>query len=131
MNIFITLVDVACCNCSTHFAMDAALRDQCLAKGGTFYCPNGHAQHYTEPTVPKLKKQLENANKRVAWAEDSAARARVETETIKRQKAAIKGQLTKTRKHIANGVCPCCHRTFKQLARHMDSKHPDFKKAVS
>lgn len=24
------------------------------------------------------------------------------------------------------GMCPCCRRTFKQLAEHMKSKHPDF-----
>ena len=95
-----------------------------------FYCPNGHAQHYTETTVTKLKKQLDNANKRMGWAEDSAARARVEAEDAKRSRAAIKGQLTKTRNRIAHGVCPCCHRTFKQLEAHMSNKHPDFKAVV-
>lgn len=32
-----------------------------------------------------------------------------------------------------HGVCPCCKRTFSQLARHMKTKHPDFKplRAVS
>lgn len=26
---------------------------------------------------------------------------------------------------IGAGICPCCNRTFSQLARHMQSKHPD------
>lgn len=127
----LTLVEETCCNCFTHFAMDSDLRQRRLDEGGTFYCPNGHGQVFSESTVNKLKKQLENANKRVGWAEDSASRARIEAETAKRQKAAIKGQLTKTRNRIANGVCPCCHRTFKQLAAHMSTKHPDFKTVVT
>jgi hypothetical protein len=24
------------------------------------------------------------------------------------------------------GVCPCCNRTFQQLARHMKAKHPGY-----
>lgn len=124
MNITITLAEQACCNCSTHFAMDSNLKEVLLERGGTFYCPNGHGQSYTETEVMRLKKQNDNLNKRIVWAEQEA-------ESAKRKKTAIKGQLTKTRNRIANGVCPCCHRTFKQLAAHIDNKHPDFKKAVA
>ncbi len=34
--------------------------------------------------------------------------------------------MTKVKKRAANGVCPCCNRTFSDLARHMKAKHPDF-----
>lgn len=127
----LTLVEETCCNCLTHFAMDQELYRRAKETGRTFYCPNGHAQHYTETEVQKLKKQNQNLKARVGWAEDDATRARTEASEVRREKAAIKGQLTKTRNRIANGVCPCCHRTFKQLARHIENKHPDFKKAVS
>jgi hypothetical protein len=127
----LTLVEETCCNCFTHFAMDRALHDRSRAEGGTFYCPNGHGQHYTETEVQRLKKQLDNANKRMGWAEDSATRALAEAQQTRREKAAIKGQLTKTRNRIANGVCPCCNRTFQNVARHMTTKHPDFKAVVS
>jgi hypothetical protein len=30
---------------------------------------------------------------------------------------------------VANGVCPCCNRTFQNLARHMAGKHPDYEEA--
>lgn len=30
------------------------------------------------------------------------------------------------RKRASAGVCPCCNRTFSQLARHMQTKHPTF-----
>jgi hypothetical protein len=38
--------------------------------------------------------------------------------------AATKGHLTRTKKRAASGVCPCCRRSFKQLRRHMQNKHP-------
>jgi hypothetical protein len=27
---------------------------------------------------------------------------------------------------VANGVCVCCNRSFKNLAAHMQTKHPEF-----
>lgn len=124
------LVELTCCDCFTHFAMDNDLYRRRLEQGGTFYCPNGHGQHFTETEVKKLQEQNRNLKKQLDWAESSARRARQEVERTKRQKAAIKGQLTKTRKRIANGVCPCCNRTFRNVARHIETKHPDFVEAV-
>lgn len=124
------LVEEVCCNCFTHFAMDSDLRRRRLEQGGTFYCPNGHGQHFTENVVENLKKQNASLSKRAAWAEESAARAREEAERTKREKTAIKGHLTRTRKRIANGICPCCSRTFANVAQHIENKHPDFKEVV-
>lgn len=47
-------------------------------------------------------------------------------ESERRAHAATKGQLTKTKKRIANGVCPCCNRSFANLERHMAGQHPDY-----
>lgn len=54
-------------------------------------------------------------------------------ETIRRQRDDAQESLAKEqrakvrlRKRIAAGVCPCCHRTVSQMARHMKTKHPDF-----
>lgn len=120
------LTEIACCNCLTHFAMDSELNRRAHETGRTFYCPNGHPQVYTTSEVDKLKKQLDNATKRLGWAEASATRATQRATDAERSRAAIKGQLTKTRRRIANGVCPCCNRTFSNVARHMQSKHKDF-----
>jgi hypothetical protein len=36
-----------------------------------------------------------------------------------------KGVVVKTKKRLANGVCPYCNRSgFVQLGRHVNSKHP-------
>lgn len=120
----LTLTEATCAHCGTHFAIDAFLQRQFRENAITFYCPNGHKLWYEISKADELKKENQNLRNRVAWAE-------TEAEQAKKEKTALKGQLTKTRKRIANGVCPCCHRTFKQLAAHMDNKHPDFKAAVA
>ena len=40
---------------------------------------------------------------------------------------ATKGVVTRLKKRAIAGVCPCCNRTFQQLAAHMAHKHPDYK----
>lgn len=47
-------------------------------------------------------------------------------EAAQHQSRAFKGVVTKLKKRAANGVCPCCNRTFVDLARHMAGKHPTF-----
>lgn len=120
----LTLFVETCCNCGTPFGIENSLRDHLLENGNLFYCPNGHAQHYTKrETLEKKIKQLENNLKseteRAEWwkgeAEDKAQQLKV-----------TRCKLTKTQKRVSNGICPCCNRQFVQLTRHMKSKHPEY-----
>lgn len=126
MNSILTLKEVRCIECSTLFGMSDDIYEHRLENGRLFYCPNGHSQYFPkrENELKKLKQEKQSLESQLSWAVQEA-------ESAKREKTALKGQLTKTRNRVANGVCPCCHRTFKQLAAHMDNKHPDFKKAVA
>jgi hypothetical protein len=38
----------------------------------------------------------------------------------------LEKDIKKANRKAKAGVCPCCNRTFKQLADHMKVKHPDF-----
>lgn len=87
----------------------------------SFYCPNGHSQHYTEDEIKKLKDTIASKDRDLEWMRAQKTRA-------ERELSAQKGQVTKIKNRISHGVCPCCKRTFSQLARHMKMKHPDFKK---
>ncbi len=109
-----------CCVCSIRFAMpdDLAARARESSRV-SFYCPAGHCQHYTTDTVHSLRNQVRAAEAALVAAQDQARAAEY------RRRAAV-GQLTKTRRRIANGVCPCCNRTFQNLAGHMASKHPGY-----
>jgi hypothetical protein len=118
-----------CCNCGVTFAFPADLMRMAREKGPnkTFYCPNGHPQHFTTSEVDRLKKQLERKEAELAEAHREAEYQRTLKDIADRATAAQRGVNTKLRKRISAGVCPCCHRTFKQLAAHMKTKHPDFK----
>lgn len=96
-------------------------------RGEEFFCVNGHGQVYTKSENAKLKEQLEKAEqardravKEKEWAEQN-------TRTARRAESIAKGKLKAQSERIKAGVCPCCNRTVSQLARHMKSKHPDWK----
>jgi hypothetical protein len=84
------------------------------------YCPLGHAHVPAGPGAAEVeRRRREQAETRARAIADQLAAEH-------RSHAATKGQLTKTRKRVAAGICPCCHRSFVQLARHMATKHPGF-----
>lgn len=117
-----------CCNCGITFAAPRELVRKWQQTGKSFCCPYGHFQSYGENENSKLKKQLANAKKRTEWAESDAKDARKANQRLRNTVRAEKGAKTKLKKRIANGVCPCCQRSFVNLARHMDSQHKDYGK---
>lgn len=130
-----TVITCAQEGCHIAFGVDAAVRQRWIDSGQRFYCPNGHVQHYRETTVAKLTKQLEaakndvaEATKRELFARANATAERAAREHTQRQLAVRKGINTRLRNRIKHGVCPCCHRTVSQLARHMKTQHPQCNK---
>ncbi len=112
----ITMVSEQCCNCGIIFSMPEAFRNQCKDDNTKyFYCPNGHSQHFAQSTADKLQKQLDR---------EKAEHAR-ELERALEQKREVERQL----KRIHKGTCPCCNRSFENLAKHMKTKHPEIIKA--
>lgn len=114
-----TLTVTECCSCGVEFAVPAHFLKVRQDKGGTFYCPNGHSLSYTKTRVQELEDQLSKSRARAQHLAD-------QKEATERSNRALRGQITKERKRVANGVCPCCHRSFVNLRRHMSGQHPDF-----
>jgi hypothetical protein len=84
------------------------------------YCPLGHDWYMAgEGEAARLRRQLDAAR-------DRAGRFASQRDQAEASARAYKGVATKARKRAKAGTCPCCNRTFKQLARHMASQHPDF-----
>jgi len=114
------------CWCGIRFAVPRSLHAEYLRKNevkrGSFslYCPLGHEFVPKGPSeADRLREQLERANSR-------AARLSAELTHKEREIVTRKGHATRLRKRIAAGVCPCCNRTFQDLARHMAGQHPDY-----
>lgn len=127
--VVVILQQLTCGTCGVVYGLSSKFRSERRNDHQTFYCPNGHTQWYPgETEAEKLKKQLDNAQKRLEWAEQGRKVADERAATAKRSAAAYKGKLTHVRKRIACGVCPCCRRIFENLHRHMTTQHPDYGK---
>ncbi len=118
-----TVID--CPNCGILFAVTEELEERRRKDGKDFYCPNGHSMAYGNSDTEKLKKERDRSANLVARLDQERARR----DHAERSRSAMKGQLTKVKKRVANGVCPCCNRSFEDLARHMSTQHPDYVEA--
>lgn len=83
-----------------------------------FYCPNGHVASYRESEADRLRRERDSLKQQIARVEDE------KREQIDRALRAEK-ETKRLRKRAAAGVCPCCNRTFTNMARHMKTKHPN------
>ncbi len=112
-----------CGTCGVWHAIPEIMFNNCYEQGGFWTCPNGHGRGYVEGSV---RKQLEQEKKRREWAESNAKRLQKEADESERRRIAQKAATTRLKNRAKAGVCPCCNRTFKQLAAHMKNKHPGF-----
>lgn len=115
-----------CGDCGVLFALPQALVTWARDRGDAFWCPNGHRLTYAKTEAQKLAAQLERERAR-------SGRLASERDQLQASLRAQKGAATRARNEkarliarVANGVCPCCNRTFKQLAAHMARQHPQF-----
>lgn len=60
----------------------------------------------------RLQQELSAARELTRLAQESAKKAN--------------SKIAQMKKRTANGVCPCCTRSFTNLQRHMKSQHPDY-----
>lgn len=114
------------CTCGLIFAVPEHVRQRWTETGSGFHCPMGHPLSYKESDIQKLKKQLEQEQRRLKFAQENAASERAARERTERRLVARKGVNTRLRNRIKNGVCPCCTRTFMNLQQHIKTKHPEF-----
>lgn len=122
------------CWCGVHHSVPAALYDS-AEKGApniSVYCPYGHQWVRKEKQAlareEELRRERDRLKQQLAQKDDEIRHQRDRKEQEQRRVVAYKGIVTKTKKRIAAGVCPCCNRTFQNLANHMANKHADYQK---
>lgn len=117
-----TLVVATCPVCGVGHAIPEALNTQAKRHGKSVFCPLGHSWIYTKTVEQDLAEAKRDAEYyRGRLKDEQAAHGRTE-----RRLNATRGVVTRTKRRIAAGVCPCCKRTFQQLARHMAGQHPEY-----
>lgn len=122
------MVFTTCVTCGVQYCVAERLWDEQRSKGGYHYCFNGHEQGWGkgQTEMDALKRERDRLKQRVAQEQDATESERQRRLAAQRSARAHKGQATKLRRRAKAGVCPCCNRTFQNLARHMGSKHPNF-----
>ena len=128
-----TLMDVAileiieCPNCHVRHAIPADMATRGRATGGGAHCPNGHWYSWSgKSELDATKRALDAAKRDADWQRSQRQVAEREAQRVRHQLRATKGVVTRTQRRVKHGVCPCCNRTFAQLAAHMAQKHPDY-----
>ncbi len=117
------------CWCGIQHAVPASLREEQLRQfhdeenPQVIFCPLGHRHQPAGVTdSEKLKRRLQ---------QERAAHDQTKSHLrdAKNSRRAEKGAKTRLKNRIANGVCPCCRRSFANLQRHMSKEHPGYTEA--
>ena len=119
-----------CCACGVEFGLPAHYNKERRQDGKGFYCPNGHTLSYGEGSHEKLRRERDLLRQRLAEKGDVIVEAYEATARAERTASTYKGHVTRIKNRVGKGACPCCNRTFQNLARHMNSKHPDYSQAA-
>lgn len=119
-----TLTIKRCPVCSVRYALpkdliDRRREDHDKGEKVNWWCPNGHSLVFSaEPEIEAIRRERDLAQQQLARADEE--RGVQHRRALKAEK-----EIKRQAKRAAAGVCPCCHRTFQQLVRHMAVKHPD------
>ena len=118
------------CSCGGVYAITESSYEQHRKEGTCWNCPYcrtgwGFANNGENA---RLKRELEAERNALARERARHDQTKADRDHIERRRRATVGHLRRTRNRIAAGVCPCCNRTFSNLAAHMKGKHPEFYK---
>lgn len=135
----VTLETIDCCSCGVLYAAPDTFLAQRRKDGVPFYCPSGHSQSFTKSDAARAKElqaQLDQQKIKLSQAEASSRNWREwgnqqqdQKEALDRRLSATRGVVTRMKNRVANGVCPCCNRSFANLHRHMSNQHPRWKES--
>jgi len=89
-------------------------------------CPNGHGQMFRDSERDQLRRERDRLKQRLAQKDDEINWQRDRREAAEHTARAYKGHVTRIKRRVGKGSCPCCKRHFTNLEKHMASKHPEY-----
>lgn len=107
------------CWCGTPFALPQQLLNAARNAGHTIYCPHGHTVVWKETEVDRLRRERDRLKQ-------DAARIEQERWDAIRRADKAEAATKRLKKRASAGTCPCCQRTFSNMATHMKKQHPSF-----
>lgn len=119
----VTMTTIVCYKCAIPFAVPSQYKEHLQESQESFYCPNGHTQAYIKSTSQKLREKIERMELEAAQQkQELEERANVWMDHWQKSVKAKKS-IERKLKRVEKGVCPCCNRTFQNLAQHMKTQH--------
>lgn len=127
--------EIKCWSCKTSFWIPNSLYETTQKTRNNdnrtgCYCPYGHYNVWKSDNQlseeQEIRLERDRLRQKLAQKDDSLREERERREAAERSASAFKGSATRVKNRAKHGVCPCCNRTFKQLAQHMKTKHPHY-----
>lgn len=115
----VTLTAMTCSTCGCVYGLNEEFRQARKADGQAWYAPCGHGACYRETDLVRERRARERAELR-------AENERRWKEAAQRSAISLRGVVTRTKRRIAAGKCPCCKTEFGDLQGHMAQQHPDY-----
>lgn len=116
-----------CGSCGCQFAAPEELIRGRRNAGGSIWCSGcGASYSWGRTEKDRLRDQIKRAEARLARERAAHDQTQAELEQTEFRRRAEKAAKTRLKNRIGAGVCPCCNRTFQNLARHMENQHPGY-----
>lgn len=109
---------ITCSQCGIGFGLPSHFETKRLEDHATFYCPNGHGQHFPQES------EAEALRRRLKAQERHVERLNHQLDEAQGSLRATKGVVTRLRKRAITGTCAFCHRHFANVELHVASQHP-------
>jgi len=122
-----------CPKCQSGHAVPKSLCESARHSNNiNIHCPFGHSWIFKtkeQLREDEVRRERDRLKQQLAMKDDVIAEKNTRIEMERRRVSAARGQVTKIKRRVQHGVCPCCNRTFSNLAAHMQTKHPEFEAA--
>lgn len=120
----VILEKMDCGKCGGVFALNKSVTDHARSNCGGYNCPYCKTHWgWHESESDRLRKQLDAKERELREAKCETLRQSNLKEWEQREREKSERKLRRVHK----GICPCCKRTFQNLQRHMETKHPESK----
>jgi len=125
---------ITCCKeeCGFQFALPFCFTERLKENHNSFYCPKCRTGQFFPQKSDKeiLESKLKRVQEERDFFMDQSSRNERRLTAHKGVITKVKKKLNSAEQRVANGVCPCCNKSFKNVRLHMRSKHPGFIKKL-
>src|SRR5579872_7018035 len=95
-----------------------------LGVNAEWFCPRGDRLHFKTSLSQDIQREKEESERRLQAQLNEANHARLVAE---RERDRVVKDKRKVERRIAHGVCPCCNKSFTDVANHMLTEHKEFR----